>query len=80
MVSNVPFDVLAPKNWMVVLRLEYVRDIFSPSFDGVQPVLAEDDMHMVLNCSDCFSGDMIAETAERCGGLSGEVRAWRESR
>ena len=64
MVCDVPNYILAPYEWMIVIRLELAGNEIHPCIERLEPLLTEHVCEVVLDCEYCRSPNMVANDTE----------------
>jgi hypothetical protein len=63
-VLDITFGVLPPYDWMVMLRFEEVSNVFGPSLNGIELLLAEYSDKVSLNGGDSGRSKVVSEDPE----------------
>jgi len=65
-VLDVPLNVLAPYDWVIVVRFEQLRDIFHPCFNIEESLATENVGHVSMHGNNGSASEVVAEDTE-CG-------------
>ena len=68
-ILNVPLDVLAPNDWVVVVRFEEFHNIVCPCFNSLKPLATEDAGQVSVDSNDGGGSNVITEDPKRCDRL-----------
>ena len=68
-VWNVALNILAPDDWVVFVRFEKLRNVFSSRINIIKSLLAKYTGEMSLNGCDCSGSNVVAKDPKRRDGL-----------